>query len=119
MNFSSKSRLSLNPKTVAGLLLVILVIGYGLFEAYDLVRGPSLVILTPQNGALLRDPLVEVTGIAKRTAKIQISGRQIFAQSDGSFKEPLLLGSGYNIIEVKVEDQFGRRINKKIEVVLE
>lgn len=104
---------------LAGLLLGIFILGYGLFEAYDLLCGPTLTITNPSSGLTVHNSLVQVKGATKRIAKIFIGGRQVFAQNDGSFNEPLLLAYGYNIIEVKVVDQFGRQITKKLEVMLD
>jgi hypothetical protein len=118
MRYASHLDNKLTLKTAAGLLLGLVIIIYGGFEAFDLLSGPTLEILSPIPGAILREPLVEISGQVSRVAKVYIDGRQIFAGRDGRFDEPLLLGYGYNIIEVKAADQFGRQIIKKIEVVL-
>jgi hypothetical protein len=106
-------------KWIVGVLLALIVVGYGFFESFDLLLGPKLLITAPANGSTVHDSLIRIEGRTKRIAKIYISGRQIFAQSDGTFSEPLLLGNGYNIIEVRVEDQFGRKLIQKVELVLE
>lgn len=106
-------------KMVAGSILAIMIIAYGLFESFAILSGPTLEVTSPVDGATLNDPLIRVEGQTKRIAKILINDRQIFASDDGRFSEPLLMGSGYNIIEVEVLDLFGRKITKKIRVVLE
>ena len=105
-------------KILIGLALTIIILMYGLYEAYDLIYGPVLVVNFPTDGNSVNDPLISVRGTTKRIAKIFIDGRQVFTRDGGSFVEPLLLGYGYNIIEVKVQDQFGRQIVKTIRIVL-
>jgi hypothetical protein len=78
-----------------------------------------LVISSPTDGAIVNEPLISIKGTTKRIAKIFIDDRQIFTRNDGSVTEPLLLGYGYNIIKVKVQDQFGREIVKTVRVVLD
>lgn len=106
-------------KILLGLTLAIIILVYGLYEAHDLIYGPVLVVNSPTDGATSNDPLVSIRGVTKRIAKIFINGQQVFTRDNGSFAEPLLLGYGYNIIEVKVQDQFGRQIVKTVRVVLE
>ena len=106
-------------RIIVGLSLAIIIIAYSLFEAFDILCGPTLIISSPQNGQTIKDSLIQINGSTKRIAKMYIDGRQIFAHNDGGFSEPLLLGYGYNIIEVKVTDQFGRQITKKLGLVLE
>ena len=95
------------------------VVFYGYFEARNFILGPSLTINSPQNGQTTDDSLVEITGQAKRIARIYLNDRQIFTRADGTFAESLILSVGYNIIEVKALDQVGRQVKKIIEIVLE
>jgi len=105
-------------KTSLGLLFALIVIFYGLYEVRNYLSGPELSVLTPANGAIVKDSLIEVSGETKRIAKIEVDGRRVFANTAGQFATPLLLGYGYNIIKVEVSDQFGRRITKVLEVTL-
>lgn len=108
----------LPAKILLGAGLGLIIASYGLFEGYDFLAGPALIVETPTDGQIFTDPLIEIRGTSKRIAKIYLNGRQIFAEDDGKFSESLLLGYGYNIIEVKVQDQFGRHITKTLSLVL-
>lgn len=120
MKISPQFQEKLPPvKILIGLLLAIIIIAYGFYESHNLIYGPSLVVETPLDGETIRDPLISVTGKTKRIAKIFLNGKQIFTRDDGTFDEPLLLGYGYNIIGIKVQDQFKREVIKTIRVVLE
>ena len=120
MKINSRLNEKIPPiKFVIGAVLALVIFSYGLYEAHDLIFGPSLEITSPLDGATTNDPYISIKGSAQRISKIIINGRQIFTKDNGYFDEPLLLGYGYNIIEVKVEDQFGRGIEKTMRVVLE
>ena len=105
-------------KILIGLTLAIIILFYSLYEAHDLIFGPVLIVNSPSDGQTIKDPLISIKGQTQRIAKIFMNGRQIFTHNDGSFDEPLLLGYGYNIIEVKVQDQFGREISKTMRIML-
>ncbi len=98
--------------------LVALVIGlYSYSRAENLIRGPVLTVTTPENGATVSDPLVEVAGTARNITHISMNGRGIFIDETGAFREKLLLPYGYTILIVKAEDRFGRTAERVIELV--
>ena len=99
-------------------LALLVVVGYALFEAKNLLQGPSLTVLTPQNASTVEEPLQTIHGKAKRIAKIHLNGRQIYVDKNGYFTESLLLSLGYNIITITAQDQFNRTVTEKIELVL-
>jgi hypothetical protein len=119
MKIDQKSQTKLpSLKILVGLGLTLIILVYGLYEAHDLIYGPFLAVDSPIDGQTIKDPLISVNGQTKRIAKMFINGQQVFTHDDGSFTEPLLLGYGYNIIEVRVQDQFDRQIVKTMRVVL-
>ena len=105
-------------RVLVGLILTVVILFYGFYEAHDLIAGPVLVIESPLDGEIFDESLISINGKTKRIAKIFINDNQTFTQDDGSFSEPLLLGAGYNIIKVSVHDQFGRQVVKIINLVL-
>ncbi len=103
--------------------LVILVLGVSLaLFAYTrvqaLVAGPEIVITSPKDGESVNDALVTITGTAHRISLITLNGRQIFTDESGRFKEELLLAYGYNILELKAQDNFGRVTGQTLRLVL-
>lgn len=101
-------------------LVVLFVLGiltYAYFRTSDLLGGPILSIDTPQNGATLTDPYVEIVGYAKNISYLSLNGRQIFTDEAGVFNEKLLVPYGYTIMTLKARDRFGRSITKSLELV--
>ena len=96
-------------------LAVILVFAY--FKTANLVSGPAIDIISPTNAMTYQDNFIEIKGSAERIAKIYLNNRQIFTDTEGFFREPLLLFPGYNILTLRAEDKFGRQVIKKLHIV--
>ncbi len=99
-------------------LLGVVILGYSLFQAQKLIRGPIIEVYTPENGATYGQTLIEIEGRARNIAFLNLNDRKIFTDPDGYFKEKLLLSPGYNIIKLDAEDKFKKHKEKLIEVVL-
>lgn len=96
-------------------LAAILVFAY--FKTANLVSGPAIDIISPTNAMTYQDNFIEIKGSAERIAKIYLNNRQIFTDTSGVFREPLLLFPGYNILTLRAEDKFGRQVIKKLHIV--
>lgn len=105
-------------KIISVTIIASAILGYAYLKTKDFIAGPQITILSPINGTTLSDPLVVVTGVAKNISSISLDDRPIFVDDKGNFKEKLLLYSGYNIITVKAEDRYKRRVEKKLEILL-
>jgi hypothetical protein len=99
-------------------LLMAIIVGYSVFQAWKLISGPIIDVYTPQNGATYNSTLIEIDGRAKNIAYINLDGRQIFTDKDGYFSEKILLLPGYNIVTISATDKFGAKTEKKLELVL-
>ena len=100
------------------ILFTIAVGGYAVFQSIDLVRGPILTITSPTDGSLFTEPLITITGTTKNISFIYLNDNQIFVDSDGVFKQKLLLNIGYNIITLRVTDRFNREVHKELHYIL-
>jgi len=99
--------------------LFILIIFYAGLKLKNIFLGPQITITSPVSGSTYRTPLVTIHGRADRIAKLYLNDRKIFTDDQGVISESLLLAPGYNILEFKAEDSFGRKINKYVELVLQ
>jgi hypothetical protein len=106
----------LTIKILLSVIIFLLILGYGLFQARNIIIGPELTILTPKNGDNVTNPLVTVTGVATNITRISLDDRQIFVDNKGNFSEKLLVPSGYTIIKVAAQDKFGRTTQKLVEL---
>ena len=99
------------------LILTLTIIGYSLFQARNIIRGPLVEINSPQSGAVLSESFISILGTAKNISSISMNDRPIFIDEHGRFRETLLLSYGYNIITIKATDKFGRKTSETLELV--
>ncbi len=96
----------------------VVIIGYGSYQMRGLINGPRITVETPLNGSSLTSSLVTISGQASRVTKLFLNGAKLTPDQTGRFTSQLLLATGYNIIQLDGEDRFGRRVEKKLELVL-
>ncbi|MEX0910479.1 MAG: hypothetical protein WDZ73_01860 [Candidatus Paceibacterota bacterium] len=99
------------------LLVFIVILAFAYFKTANLVSGPTINIISPTNAMTYQDNFIEIKGSAQRIAKIYLNNRQIFTDTEGYFREPLILFPGYNILTLRAEDKFGREVIKKLHIV--
>ncbi len=106
------------PRFWLTILFFVGLLGYGAYQARNVARGPQLQINEPENGLVAEDDLIHVRGNAANISRLYLNGRQIFSDNMGRFDEEVLLAYGYNVLEVRAEDQFGRETQKSISLIL-
>jgi hypothetical protein len=91
-------------------LILLVLVGYGLIEAWPLIEGPSLVIQSPIDQTSFPDGIVTVTGYASRIAMLTLDGAGMVHDVDGTFSSVLTFPQGASILTFVATDRFGRRI---------
>lgn len=99
------------------LLVIVGIGGYAYAKSADLLSGPQVTVKHPRDGATITDERIVVRGSAQNISFLHLNGRQIYTDTDGTFREQLLLYPGYNIITVTARDRFDRTETRRIEVV--
>ena len=100
-------------------LLFIIILGYTYYKTKDLIMGVALKIEGISDGQSFVDPLIKISGSAKNAVLLSIDDREIFIDKEAKFEEKVLLLPGYNILTVKAEDKFGKKIQKNYQLILE
>lgn len=99
------------------IISVCLLLGYGLFNARNLLIGPSIEIYSPPSLEIeTEENTVTIKGRVKNMTYLSLSGRPIFVDTEGLFEEKLLLSPGFNIIEIRAKDRFKKEIAKTIKI---
>ena len=110
-----------SAKFIAGLVIFLLAAsgigGYAYVQSREFLRGPQVTVTSPENGKTFDNALVVVEGTAQNVTSIKLNDNVILVDSKGNFKEKFLLLPGYNILSVKAEDRFGKRVEKTLELV--
>lgn len=98
------------------LSIIVIAIGYGIFESRFFIKGPEIEIFEPENGADVKDSLLSIRGKAERINLLRIDGEQVLLDNQGFFETKILLSEGNNIISVFGRDKFDREIEEKITI---
>ncbi|MBI5077764.1 MAG: hypothetical protein HZB11_00115 [Candidatus Yonathbacteria bacterium] len=97
---------------------VAIIIGYSYFVLNDFVRGPRIVILSPENGFSTTTPVIIIFGKAVHANNITINDAGTPVDLNGNFRSQLILAPGYNIMRVTAKDNYARTVEKTIEINL-
>lgn len=97
---------------------VLIVVGYSIFVLSGYLRGPRIILSTPQNGFSTTTPAIMVVGIAVRANSLTIDGAVVPLDLEGNFKDKLILAPGYNIITITAQDRYERTKEQKLEINL-
>ncbi len=110
-----------NPKKFLSILLIVFIVlilsGYALFQAKNLISGPILTITEPRDGETVGYNVVDIKGTARNIASITLNDGPIYVDSAGAFAEKLIVTSGYSIIKLSVADRFGRKKTTLLQLV--
>lgn len=105
-------------KTIAYISLSV-VLALAFYNTKDFLLGAPLSIETAKDGSTISNSFLPISGVAKHASILKINGRVVPIEKDGEFRDGTLLSPGYNIIEVAMEDRFGKEKLKVFHLVAE
>ena len=102
-----------SSRQIFGFLLgAVIVVGGSIYlytQLETFLGGPSITITNPQKSSSTVDSeLINISGTALNVASLTLNGNSIAVDQNNSFNEVLLLAPGFNIIEVRARDRFGK-----------
>src|SRR5581483_10769257 len=106
----------MNRAIIAAAVLVLL--GYGAFEARRIVEGPQIVIDSPRDGEATSSDLVTIAGTAQNIAFLTINDAPSYTDESGKFVYRLSPPRGYTVLTVAAVDLFGRRASKSVTITI-
>jgi len=98
------------------ILLVVIVLGYGIWRSRDILFGLRLSVSGIENGLSVTEPLKEVSGHSKHAVLLEINGRIVPISADGDFTDTLAFLAGSNIVTIRASDKFGDSVQKQYQV---
>ncbi len=104
-------------KALVIILFLICLFGYGAFEIWNYATGPKIILTSPANGSSVSESLISIDGQGKNIKEITLNNRPILMDETGKFSEKILLSYGYNVLELKAEDRFGKTTEQKLQIV--
>ncbi|MDP3957743.1 MAG: DUF4115 domain-containing protein [bacterium] len=113
------SSLVITPRSLVMVLIVFLVGGafvylYREFQAF--AGAPRLVILSPQNGAVVETSEIVVTGKTDKGARVSINNQPVFVSGEGEFSDKLILQSGLNTVAVVSVNRFDKEKSETLSI---
>ncbi len=90
--------------------VLLVVVSYGLLEAWPLLAGPSLSILSPVENAAYPSGIVSIRGTAARAAVLTLDGAPVLHDQEGGFSSTLTFPRGGSILTFVATDRFGRTV---------
>ncbi len=96
-------------------LVLVLLAGYGFFEAAPLIRGPRIDLDTGLYAGSA-DGFFTISGTAIHTQSLSLNGASLLIDEEGRFGKTLLLPSGNAILTLEAGDRFGRTVARRLEV---
>jgi uncharacterized protein YfaP (DUF2135 family) len=100
-----------------GVILLSALAIFAVFKTHDLVWGTNIEIASPKNGSTLSSAFVVIKGKAEGSALLTVNGAKVLTDGEGSFEKELLLGLGYNVVEIESLDRFNRARTQTLELV--
>jgi len=99
--------------------LVILFLGYLIYQYTRFSSPPDLLVSQPQEDMVTEIPEVDVFGVASKDARLFINGKEITLGEGGEFLEKVPLSEGMNLINIIAENKFEKQTKKTFKVIYE
>lgn len=100
------------------IIVIVGILGYGIFEARRLLEGPRITILAPEEGSATSSPAVTIAGIAENVAFLSINDRPILTDEEGRFSEKFASPPGSAVFSVAAKDRFGRSTSRLVHITI-
>lgn len=113
MDTKAKKILKLASVSVFFLLIAV----FAFYRSYDLVFGVKIKNVNLEDGTKFTESVIKVTGNAKNAVNLALNGREISIDKAGNFDETIALLSGYNVVNIKARDKFGRFDEKNYKLI--
>lgn len=98
--------------------IVAIVIGYSYFALGDFVRGPRIIISSPETGLSTTTPVITIVGRVIHINTLTVNGNPTPFDLEGNFRSRLILAPGYNIMKVTAKDRYDRTMEETVEITL-
>lgn len=113
MNQNAKKILKMSLITIFFVLIII----YAFYRSKDLIFGVKIKNVNITDNQTINESVTKITGIAKNAINLSLNGKEISIDQAGNFNETIALLPGYNIINLKALDKFGKSDEKNYKLI--
>lgn len=103
--------------TTFGIGLFVVIGIYTAMKMKDVIWGVDVTVSGVTDGETVTTPKITLEGNARNIKILTINDRVVGVGEDGGFRDSLLLSPGYNIVSIKGDDKFGKKIHHEYRVV--
>lgn len=107
---------------ILGVLAIVFAIGgYLTYQYYLFTQPPKLEVLIPNEGQLVYQPNLVVTGKTSGDATIVVNNQPALVDSEGNFRAEIIVNESTSQIEIKASSRNGKEavVTRNIEVELD
>ena len=94
-------------KLIFVLMLGVCILAYVLFQARNLLLGPSIT-LSHEISPIQHERTILLEGTTKNIVSMYMNGKEIHTDEKGVFSQRLVLENGYTIMTLHAQDRYGR-----------
>lgn len=98
--------------------LALAAVGYGFFEARQLIAGPTITLVAPLAGTATSSPAVYIAGVARNISFLTINDAPAYTDEAGNFADVLTPPPGYTTVTVAATDRFGRSVKQTVAITV-
>lgn len=99
-------------------LFAVLLVGYLGWQVYQIVKPPTLMIYTPDNGLVTETPSITVRGHTEPGSAVKVNGQPITRDERGQFDATIPLASGINPITISATKKHGKSTSETRYVIV-
>lgn len=94
----------------------ILALGYGIWQARDLLFGIRLSVSGIQDGSSVSENTLTLSGLAHHAVFAEVNGNIVSVAQNGSWQKTIALLPGLNTVRVRAGDKFGKTVLKEFTI---
>ncbi|NCN07674.1 hypothetical protein GW933_03190 [Candidatus Falkowbacteria bacterium] len=97
---------------------ILSILFFLILKVEQIFSPPELNIIYPQDGLIVEDRQVTLTGQSESEVELIVNNKEIFVDSAGGFETIIDLQKGLNLIKISAKKRYSRTIEKEIRLLL-
>lgn len=99
-------------------VVLLALVAYGGVKAWPLIAGPSIVIDSPAENAIVPGGVVAIRGRAEHASRLSLNGAPLLRDTQGNFSTMLAFPDGGSTLVFSAADRFGRETRAERSVLV-
>jgi hypothetical protein len=95
-------------KNILGVLVSVLLVAYLGYQVIRLASPPTLTIIYPNDGLIIKTREIKVSGQAEKNSEVTLNGKAVLIDINGRFEVDIDLNRGLNVIILMAKKSYGR-----------